>query len=256
MPSRASRSTGSPRSCASGEALKYRAILFDAGGTLLFLDYDRLAAVIGDACGGAPSPAALRAAAPRAAIELEQDIGSEGERAERYLRALCTGAGLDAEEWPAAKIALYAAHATRHLWSGGEAETGEALSRLRAAGVRLGVVSNSDGRVAQALESAGLGGHFDVVVDSRLAGVEKPDPRIFRAALDQLGVEPAAALYVGDVYEVDVLGARNAGLDAALVGVSTPEGVPGVACARSVTELVDTLLRTGQLPPSRPSAGA
>ena len=166
------------------------------------------------------------------------------------------GAGLAPERWPVAETALYAAHSERHLWSGGEAETGAALARLRAAGIRLGVVSNSDGRVAQALESAGLGGHFDVIVDSRIAGVEKPDPRIFHAALERLGVEPAAALYVGDVYEVDVVGARRAGLDAALVGVAEGCGMAGVACARTVSELVNTLLETGQLPPSRPSAGA
>ena len=256
MPRHASRSTGSRRCCASGEPLKYRAILFDAGGTLLFLDYERLAAAVAAACGGGPSAARLRDAAPRAALELEQDNGNEGERAARYLRTLCVGAGLPPEQWPAAESALYAAHRERHLWSGGDAETGAALARLRAAGLRLGVVSNSDGRVEQALKSAGLGGHFDVIVDSRIAGVEKPDPRIFHAALDRLGIEPAAALYVGDVYEVDVVGARNAGLDAALVGVAEAAGIAGVACARNVSELVDTLLETGQLPPSRPSAGA
>jgi hypothetical protein len=50
-----------------------------------------------------------------------------------------------------------------------------------------------------------------VVVDSALFGAEKPDPAIFRAALDALGVDPGEALYVGDLYEVDVLGARAAG---------------------------------------------
>ena len=83
---------GSPRSCASGEPLKYRAVLFDAGGTLLFLDYDRLAQAVSAACGSGPSGGALRDAAPRAALELEQDNGNEGERAARYLRALCIGA--------------------------------------------------------------------------------------------------------------------------------------------------------------------
>jgi HAD superfamily hydrolase (TIGR01509 family) len=208
------------------------------------------------ACAAGLAAGALRVASAAAALELEQEGGSEGERAARYLRALFLGAGLVPDEWPAVEAALYAAHRERHLWSGGDAGTGRALTRLRDAGVRLGVVSNSDGRVEQALDAAGLARYFDVIVDSRVAGVEKPDPRIFRAALDRLGVEPAAALYVGDVYEVDVVGARGAGLDAALVGVSAPGGVPGVACARTVTELVDTLLRTGQLPPSRPSAGA
>ncbi len=110
--------------------------------------------------------------------------------------------------------------------------------------------------MAQALDSAGLGEHFEVVVDSKLAGVEKPDPRIFRAALEQLGIEPAAALYVGDVYEVDVVGARAAGLDAALVGSDTAAAPTGVPWSPSVSDLVNTLLETGQLPPSRPSAGA
>ena len=222
--------------------LRYRAILFDAGGTLLFLDYPRLAAVVQAACAAGPEAETLRAAAAAAARELEQDNGSEGERAARYLRALFLHAGLDPAHWEAAQAALYRAHREQHLWSGGEPATGGALARLRDAGFRLGVVSNSDGRVAHALAAAGLAQHFDVVVDSRIAGVEKPDPRIFLLALDQLGVEPAEALYVGDVYEVDVVGARNAGLAAALVGVTDADGVPGVLCVRSVADLVNELL--------------
>lgn len=237
---RASASTGSPRSCASNEAgLKYRAVLFDAGGTLLFLDYPRLAEVVQAGAGAGPDAAALRGAAIPAARELERDTGSEGERAARYLRALFRHAGLADGAWDAAQAALYAAHRERHLWSGGRSDTGAALARLRHAGVQLGVVSNSDGRVAHALAEAGLAQHFDVIVDSRAAGVEKPDPRIFHLALDQLGVAPGDALYVGDVYEVDVVGARSAGLSAALVG---GEPVPGVLCATSVAELVDILL--------------
>ena len=49
------------------------------------------------------------------------------------------------------------------------------------------------------------------MIDSALVGVEKPDPAIFRAALEALGVAPEEALYVGDLYEVDVVGARAAG---------------------------------------------
>ena len=80
------------------------------------------------------------------------------------------------------------------------------------------MVSNSDGRVEQALAAAGLRHYFDVVIDSALVGVEKPDPRIFHAALEALGVAPEEALYVGDLYDIDVLGARAAGLDAVSAG--------------------------------------
>jgi len=55
------------------------------------------------------------------------------------------------------------------------------------------------------------------VIDSAVVGVEKPDPRIFRLALAQAGVPPSAAVYVGDLYSVDVVGARRAGLDAVLL---------------------------------------
>ena len=81
-----------------------------------------------------------------------------------------------------------------------------------------------------------------MIVDSRVAGVEKPDPRIFHIALEQLDVAPGDALYVGDVYEVDVVGARNAGLAAALVGAADAGDMPGVVRADTVADLVNVLL--------------
>ena len=122
------------------------------------------------------------------------------------------------------------------------AGTREALDRLRAAGLRLGVVSNSDGRVEEALVAAGLRDRFDVVLDSALVGVEKPDPAIFRAALDALGVAPAEALYVGDLYEVDVVGARAAGMPAALLGLVLPGAAPDCPRFDSLGALADDLL--------------
>jgi putative hydrolase of the HAD superfamily len=115
----------------------------------------------------------------------------------------------------------------------------ESLERLRAAGLKLGVVSNSDGRVDEALRAAALREYFDVVIDSALMGVEKPDPRIFQAALDALGVAAHEALYVGDLYHVDVLGARAAGMDAVLLGNTAPGDCRH---ARSIEDLVDQLL--------------
>ena len=105
------------------------------------------------------------------------------------------------------------------------------------------MVSNSDGRVAEALEAAGLRQYFDVVVDSTLAGVEKPDPAIFHAALDALEVPPAAALYVGDLYEVDVVGARAAGIPAVLLVAPGGPRPDGCATVGSLEELADDLLK-------------
>jgi putative hydrolase of the HAD superfamily len=133
-------------------------------------------------------------------------------------------------------------HGERHLWSAVAERSGESLARLRAAGLRLGVVSNSDGRVEQALQAAGLREYFDVVLDSALVGMEKPDPRIFRAALDALGVAPEEALYVGDLYEVDVLGARAAGVQAVLLAQPEADSPPGCRTVASLEDLVNDLL--------------
>jgi HAD superfamily hydrolase (TIGR01509 family) len=93
----------------------------------------------------------------------------------------------------------------------------ESLARLRDLGLRLVVVSNSDGTVERSLEAAGLRPYFAVVVDSAIAGYEKPDPRIFAHALDRSGASADRTLHVGDIYHADVLGARGAGIHAVLL---------------------------------------
>jgi putative hydrolase of the HAD superfamily len=120
------------------------------------------------------------------------------------------------------------------------------LDRLRAAGLRLGVVSNSDGRVEEALAAAGIRDRFDVILDSARVGVEKPDPAIFRAALTTLGVAPEEALHVGDLYDVDVVGARAAGIEAILLVPAA--AAPGPECRRveSLVALADDLLTGGR----------
>lgn len=225
---------------ASGHGL--RAVLFDAGNTLLFLDYARMARAVGAALGFPLTAAALASHAPEASEAMEQASGNDTERASTYLEALFRFSGVPAERMREVRDCLAELHRESHLWCSIREKTHEALARLRAAGIRLGIVSNSDGRVEQALTMAGLRDYFDVVVDSGLVGVEKPDPVIFQTALDALGVAPEEALYVGDLYDVDVLGARAAGIEAVLFTPSTPG--PGQSCrtAGSIDELVNALL--------------
>jgi putative hydrolase of the HAD superfamily len=219
-----------------------RAVLFDAGNTLVFLDYARLAEGVGSALGLALSGEGLSRHGPAAARAMELAAGTDQERAAAYLEALFLLGGVPQERLGEVRECLHRMHRERHLWSSVAEQTAQALRRLRAAGLRLGVVSNSDGRVEQALEAAGLRDYFDVVLDSALLGVEKPDPRIFLAALDALGVAPEEALYVGDLYEVDIVGARAAGMDAILLG--TPEEGIGRNCrtTKSIEQLVNELL--------------
>jgi putative hydrolase of the HAD superfamily len=220
-----------------------RAVLFDAGNTLLFLDHPRMAAAVGSALGLPLTGPALAAGAALAARAMEAPRLDDRARASAYLESLFLQAGVPRARLPEVRDALASLHGERHLWSGTAGDTHDALARLRSAGLRLGVVSNSDGRVAEALAAAGLSTYFDVVVDSALAGVEKPDPAIFRTALEALAVTPGEVLYVGDLYEVDVVGARAAGLQAVLL---VPPGAPkpaGCATVESLAELADELLK-------------
>lgn len=125
----------------------------------------------------------------------------------------------------------------------------EQLLRLQGAGLRLAIVSNATGTVADE-----LAGHricalddprcatVEVVVDSAVVGVEKPDPAIFRLALDALHLPPEQCVYLGDSVHFDVNGAQAADIPAIHV-------TPSVACSRadhphvaSVRELADRLL--------------
>jgi putative hydrolase of the HAD superfamily len=87
----------------------------------------------------------------------------------------------------------------------------EGLHVLRGAGFALACVSDWDVGVGRQLERAGLGSFLDVVVSSAEIGAKKPDPRVFRAALERLGIVPERALHIGDG-EGDRVGALAAGL--------------------------------------------
>jgi putative hydrolase of the HAD superfamily len=96
----------------------------------------------------------------------------------------------------------------------------EALDRLRAGSVRLGVVANWDCSLPEHLERVGLLGSFDTVVTSARAGTPKPDPAIFELALHELHAEPERTLHVGDE-PIDEEGARAAGMAFAPAPLST-----------------------------------
>jgi len=103
------------------------------------------------------------------------------------------------------------------LWSCVIRGVPEALASLRKAGLKLAAVSNSDGTVEGILIRRNLRSYFTAVYDSRIVGFEKPDPRIFLRALKELDADPEHTLHVGDLYHIDVKGARAAGLHSALI---------------------------------------
>lgn len=91
------------------------------------------------------------------------------------------------------------------------AESASILAHLKER-YRIGIVSNFYGNLQAVLDEVGLSPSVSVAVDSTLAGVKKPDPRIFQAALDALGAGPREAVFVGDSLRRDMAGARGMGM--------------------------------------------
>lgn len=111
-------------------------------------------------------------------------------------------------------------HAAYNLWETVPDGVPAALARLRGLGRCMVVVSNANGTVHAHFTRLGLASFFDVIVDSAVEGLEKPDPRLFARALEKCGGRAETTVHVGDLYQVDVLGARAAGLQAWLFDVA------------------------------------
>jgi putative hydrolase of the HAD superfamily len=119
----------------------------------------------------------------------------------------------------------------------------ETLVELAARGVRLGVISNSH-RCLQSFQSHfALDGLLSAAVSSSILGFMKPDPRIFRAALGQVGVDPARAVMVGDSLSHDVEGALAAGMRGVLLArqgapAATRDDVPVISSLRDLPAIL------------------
>jgi putative hydrolase of the HAD superfamily len=129
----------------------------------------------------------------------------------RLVREVLATCDATVEPFDAFFTDLYQAFARPDAWAP-YPEVPAALEALRAAGIRLAVVSNFDSRLEPILAGLGLDRHVEAVVYSTRAGAAKPDPRLFHAALALLGVEPRDAVHVGDSIEADYEGAETAGL--------------------------------------------
>jgi HAD superfamily hydrolase (TIGR01509 family) len=211
-------------------------VLFDLGGVLLRLDYEAIAARAARRGVQLRAPALAHAeAAARRAIDahakrLGRVRGTDATRVPDYFDDLLAAAGVTESVRAELVPELRADHSDANLWRVPMTGAQQALAVLRRAGLRTGVVSNADGRAAALLEAAGLARSLELIVDSHLEGVEKPDPEIFRRALARLDVPADRTVFVGDIWSIDVEGSRAAGLRPILLDVTG--GYADAACER------------------------
>ncbi len=208
--------TGTPGRIPPGGAAPERAeiVLFDAGGTLITIDYERLRGVL-DPGPGAPDDGAFERA--EGIARTWADVAVRRRLAPRelwdgYFGRLLENVGVAREALPTALERLWQANRELGLWRRPVPEALPLMERIAGAGRRMAVISNAEGQVEGDLRAAGFGPHLETVVDSHLVGVAKPDPRIFAIGLERLGATPGQCVYVGDVPAFDVVGARAAGI--------------------------------------------
>jgi FMN phosphatase YigB (HAD superfamily) len=226
------------------------AVLFDAGGTLGRLDFEWMADCV-SALGVKMDATTLRraelegrrrydASAQHANAPTPDDpnppMGVAGDTHE-YFRGTLDAAGVPAAVVPDVLERWFERQRTHGLWLRVMEGAAGALAGVRALGLRRAVVSNSDGRAEHHIIDWGLRDELEFVIDSRLVGVEKPDPRIFRIALERMGVAPDRALYVGDIRCVDEVGSRAAAMHFVLIDPSGDYAAPGAPRVASIAEL-------------------
>jgi putative hydrolase of the HAD superfamily len=191
-------------------------ILLDAGGVLVFPNWDRVSETLARH-GVHVTADALRAAEPQAkfAIDTAHHVAAtrDADRGSRYFRLVFSGAGVPSDA-PIQDVLndLWTYHTECNLWEDVPADVRPALQQLQAQGVRLAIASNANGVLHRLFDRLGLTQYFCAICDSCVEGVEKPDPRFFDIVLDRAQAGRKTTIHVGDLYHVDVAGARNAGL--------------------------------------------
>jgi putative hydrolase of the HAD superfamily len=237
------------------------AVVFDAGGTLIRLDFEWMAEDLG-AQGLAIDAASLRVAevqGRRAYDASSRPADAPGMPRTRgdvraYFRGMLEAVGVPAPMMGPAVERLLEREQARGLWCRPMERAREALDAVRSLGLRAAVVSNSDGRAEIHLANADMLLGIEFVVDSHLVGIEKPDPAIFAVALARLGTAAERTLYVGDIRSVDEAGAAAAGMQFVLLDPAGDYAAPGSPRVAGMHELSTWVESTFEVP--RPSAGA
>jgi putative hydrolase of the HAD superfamily len=206
---------------------KIRAVFFDAGNTLIF---PRLAELARDLTAqGLPTTVgdfdeAERSGKQKLDAWLWPKIrAGEVPRAvdkiywSEYMRALMERSQVLGQDRECLMSRVADGFRDIRFWSRVLPDTLRCLDALRAQGYYLGVISNSVGTIEEHLGHLDLGQRFNTILDSAIVGVEKPHPEIFQMALARAGVEASQALFVGDVYAIDIGGAELAGIRGVLM---------------------------------------
>jgi HAD superfamily hydrolase (TIGR01549 family) len=220
-------------------------LFLDAGGVLAFPNWDRVSDTLARN-GVRVSADALRRVEPAAKFAMDESRRSttdaDAQHAKVYLDLVLDYAGVEqsiGKEKALAELRTY--HEEHNLCEHVPDDVIPALERLTSLGLRLVVASNANGVLQRMFERVGLARYFHTICDSWVEGAEKPDPQFFDIVLRRSGARPETTLHVGDLYHVDVLGARNSGLRAILIDPHELYAAYDVDRVKTLAELVTCL---------------
>jgi HAD superfamily hydrolase (TIGR01509 family) len=226
------------------------AVTFDYGQTLAELDTEYLSRRAFE-WGAQVDRARLDAAGPAAwrAYDEAKRRGDSGYHAwGTFMATLVSTAGVTSRDDPGRDVTrplvdyLWSEQPRKNLWRRPIAGMMELVADLAAKDVPLGIVSNSEGKLAELLLEMGFARYFGVVADSGVLGFEKPDRRIFDFAARGLGVRAEELVHVGDAWVADVEGALGVGARAVWVSAESHRELPaGVVACRTADDIRSAL---------------
>ncbi len=203
------------------DRLRITHVFFDVGGTLAHPDMDRVSRAFASHGVVVPGEDMRRVEhLERRVLDDPNIIRSTTDqvRWNMYFEGIFRCVGVKDDDLIREVLAdLAAIHRKSNLWDQVHSEVYRALMKLRDLEVHLGVISNANGTIRRKLHHLELLEFFETVVDSGEEKVEKPDPEIFHRAMDRMEAEPLHSLYVGDMYHIDVVGAKAAGMHVMLL---------------------------------------
>ena len=230
-------------------------VFLDAGGVLVFPNWTRVSEALARrdvfVTSDALSVAEFRA---KRRLDLGETISAtdDSQRGWLYFNLTLEEAGVArtaATDEALDELRTY--HGQENLWESVPANVVPTLEQLRAIGLKLVVVSNANGRLRHLFDRVGLTGLVDVLFDSFEEGVEKPDPKLFQIALAKAGAVKETTVHVGDLYHVDVVGARAAGLHAILLDIAGLYDGYDAPRIRTFAELPESLRSLSKAKPQR-----
>jgi putative hydrolase of the HAD superfamily len=201
--------------------MKYDAVIFDLFGTLVdIFSLEEYRVFLNDLC-------AVLGVKPAGYISLWDEAADERALGRvpvaEQMGALCRELGVDVSTAQLEQAVEVRVDFVRGALVP-RADAVETLTGLKAAGHKIGVISDCSEEVVVAWPDTPLAPLVDEAVLSAAVGMRKPDPRVYELACERLGVEPAACLFVGDGGSRELTGASAVGMDAVLIRVPGDAG--------------------------------